>query len=95
MPCPLVVKKGSKMCCLGGGTHADAGVGHGEQDVEAGLDFAVAVGNFLGQLNGGALNGEPSAVGHGVTGVDDQIHQDLLELPGIGLDAGRRPRRDG
>ena len=35
------------------------------------------------------MNGEPSAVGHGVTGVDDQIHQHLLELPGIGLDAGR------
>jgi hypothetical protein len=32
-------------------------------------------------------DGEPAAVGHGVAGVDGEVHEDLLDLARVGLDA--------
>ena len=35
------------------------------------------------------LDGELAALGHGVAGVDRQVHEDLLDLAGVGLDAAQ------
>ena len=35
------------------------------------------------------LDREPPAFGHGVTRVDRQVHEDLLDLPGVRLDAAQ------
>ena len=34
----------------------------------------------------GGLDGQLSAVRHGVAGIDRQVHDDLLDLSGIGFD---------
>ena len=44
-------------------------------------------------VDGPRLDGEDAAVGHRVAGVDDQVEHDLLELPGIGPDAGEIRRQ--
>ncbi len=37
----------------------------------------------------GALHGELAAFGHGIFGVDNEVHDDLLELPGVGAGVSR------
>ena len=63
--------------------HAVAGIGHGDDGVASGLDEATFA-EALARRNVGGLDGQLAAFGHGVFGVDDQVHDDLLELTGIG-----------
>jgi len=44
----------------------------------------------------GGLNAEPAALGHGVPGVHDQVHDDLLDLARVGSHESQRrvQRRD-
>jgi len=41
------------------------------------------------------LDGQPAACGHGIAGVDRQVHQHLLHLAGVGLDATQRRVQGG
>ena len=41
------------------------------------------------------LDGQLAAAGHGVAGVDGQVHDDLLDLAGVGLDRPRPGSSDG
>jgi hypothetical protein len=76
--------------------HADAGVADRQHHVPAGAGAELGGGVGLVELDVGGLDGQPAAVGHGVAGVDHQVHQHLLELAGIGVDpaeVGRGPHR--
>ena len=46
----------------------------------------MARGVRLVELDVGGLDGELAAVGHGVAGVDRQVHQHLLDLARVGVD---------
>ncbi len=73
---------------LCGPIDADACVGHGEHHVAARLHRPVLPRVRGVEIHAGGLDGESAAPGHGVAGVDHQVHDDLLELPGIGPDGG-------
>ena len=45
------------------------------------------------QIGIGGLDGQPPAGGHRVPGVDDQVHDDLLDLAWIHLDRVQIRRR--
>jgi len=47
------------------------------------------------QLNVRGLDGELPTMGHGVTGIDGQIHDDLLDLARVGAHAPQPRRRHG
>jgi len=47
------------------------------------------------QLDVAGLDGELAPVRHGVAGIHDQVHDDLLELARIGFDPPQRGRKDG
>ena len=55
------------------GGHARAGVGDGQEDA------------ILGHRG---ADGDGSAGRHGVARIDDEVHDDLLDLAGIGADDG-------
>ncbi len=71
---------------LGIGVHAHAGVADGEHDVVAGLHRGMEAGVVGVEGDVGGLDGQLPAVRHGIAGVDRQVHDDLLDLSGIGLD---------
>ena len=75
------------------GVHARAGVGHREHHVGAGHDAGVSrrVGGV--ELHVGRLDGQLASPRHGVASVHDEVHQDLLDLPGIGAHSSRGPAR--
>ena len=75
--------------------HALAGVADGDHDVGAVLDESIfrAVGVVEGDAGG--ANADFAAVGHGVFGVDDEIHDDLFELSGVGAGAADRGSEAG
>jgi len=72
---------------LGFAVHALAVVADGDHDVGAVFDESIfrAVGIVEGDAGG--ANADFPAVRHGVFGVDDEIHDDLFELSGIGAGA--------
>src|SRR5271166_4800554 len=72
---------------LGFTVHALAGVTDGNHDVGAVLDESIFRTVGLVEGNAGGANADFTAVGHGVFGVDDEIHDDLLELAGVGASA--------
>ena len=47
------------------------------------------------QFHVGGFEGELAAVRHGVAGIEGEVHDDLLDLPGIGFDRAQisRPAR--
>ena len=67
-------------------THARAGVTHLEPDVAPGLGARVARERRLVEVDGTRLEGEQPAVGHGVAGIDGEVHHHLLDLGRIGED---------
>src|SRR5207253_3118340 len=71
----------------------DTGVGHREHHIATGLDRPVLPRVRGVEIHGGGLDRELAAARHGVARVDDQVHDDLLELPGIGSDGGARCRK--
>src|SRR2546425_7139480 len=67
--------------------------------IAAGLDGPVLPRVRGIEIHGGGLDRELAATRHGVARVDDQVHDDLLELPGIDSDGsagclGREPQFD-
>jgi hypothetical protein len=73
---------------FGFGTHAGAGVFDGEDAVAAGSDGDAALEAIVdADVEAIECDGERAAFGkHGVAGVDDEIHEHLFELAGIGVD---------
>ena len=88
LPVPGGVE-GFEHACEGGFVHAGAGVAHDEGDVAAGGDFVRAGGARLSEVGVGGGEGEFSAFGHGLAGVDGEVDDDLLDLDGIGVDGAQ------
>ena len=84
---PLGSEEGFKDAALRIDIHADARVGDGEHHkISARQAEGSLRANDIGRDMTG-LERKLSAAGHGIAGVDHQIHDDLLDLPGIGADA--------
>jgi len=66
--------------------HARSGVGDPQHHVRAADLSRVLRGVPLVEVDGGRLDRDPSAVRHGIPGVDDEIDDHLLDLAPIGLD---------
>src|SRR5580704_1736581 len=64
--------------------HAHAGVADSQHHVFARLKGRVNAGVFVVEGDVGGLDCEFSAGGHGVAGIDGEVHDDLLDLAGIG-----------
>src|ERR1019366_3017126 len=60
-----------------------AGIGNRDYGVAPGLDETLFA-KVLAHGNVGTLQCELAAFGHGIFGIDDQVHDDLLQLAGIG-----------
>src|SRR6185369_53297 len=60
--------------------HAATGVRHSEHHVRSGDDANVELCIRSVQLHVGGLDRQPATVWHGIAGVHDQVHQDLLQL---------------
>src|SRR5580700_9221032 len=70
---------------LGLFVHTLAGVGYRKHNVKTGLNVGVFAANILMVQSGvGALDDDFPTIGHGVFGIDHQIHEDLLDLASIG-----------
>jgi hypothetical protein len=54
--------------------------------VSSGNDARVRLRVGLVEVDVAGLDGEPTAVGHRVAGVEDEVHDHLLDLPGVDLD---------
>ncbi len=65
--------------------HAAPGVGDRQHDVAPGLDPGVAERVGAIQLHVGGLEGQAAAPGHGVPGVDRQVHDRLFQLVTVGF----------
>src|SRR5712691_224016 len=80
-------EKGLEDAGLSVTVHALAGVADGNHDV--GTVFDESIFGAMGAVEGntGGTNADFAAVGHGVFGIDHQIHDDLLKLSGIGASA--------
>ncbi len=87
LPSALVVKNGSKRCCMHVGRHAGAGVGHGEHDVGSRRSRRVHRRVVLVEIDIGRLDRQGAAARHGILRVDRQVEHDLFHLAAIGLDA--------
>ena len=63
--------------------HAMPGIGNRDHGIAPGLDETVLAEIFAdGDIS--ALQRKLAALGHGIFGIDDQVHDDLLELAGVG-----------
>ena len=86
MPSSLVVKKGSKMCSRVARSIPIPVSMDREKDVRSGPHIEMLDRVRLVDHHVPGLDRHSSAVGHRVAGVDDEVDQDLVELPGIGAD---------
>src|SRR5690348_3056269 len=75
-----------------GRVDAGACVADGEPDVGARRRILVSGAHRLGDFERSSLELEFAAIGHGVTGIQAEIHDDLLDLRGINFD-GRQVLR--
>ena len=91
LPTALVVKNGSKALAMTARGHAGSGVGHREEHVLAGRDPFVARGVAIVEMRVLGLDGQMSAVRHGVAGVDHEVDDHVLELVGVDADAPQTP----
>src|SRR5690242_1888497 len=67
------------------GIHPRSGVGYGEEHVISDPRTRMGPGISLVQSGVGGLDFQLAAGGHGVTGIDRQIHDDLVDLALVGL----------
>src|ERR1035438_1289463 len=72
---------------LGFAVHALASVADRDHDVGAVFDESIFRAVRLVESDAGGADADFAAVGHGVFGVDNEIHDDLLELSGVGASA--------
>ena len=66
--------------------HAATGVLDRQHHVRTGIDRLEIPSGLVNDLDAAGFNGQGSAGRHGVVRVDRQVHDDLLDLSGIGLD---------
>src|SRR5215471_21713049 len=64
--------------------HARAGIAHSKLHVTPGNDSHVSAREFFIEFSVRGLDRQLSAMWHRVTSVDRQVHDDLLDLAGIG-----------
>jgi len=75
---------------LGFVVHADAVIADGEHDVVAGGERRVGAREVFVKGDVGGLDGELTALRHGVAGVHGDVHDDLVDLARIGADRAQR-----
>ena len=85
-PVNLVVKKGSKMRFEGRFVHSGAGVEDFETDVVARRNLAGEGGLGFRQPRRAGLHRDFARARYGLRRVEDEIHDQLLQLAGIGFD---------
>ena len=66
--------------------HADAGIGDGKDGIGTGDDVGIEAAVGIVEDGHFGFNGEATAVGHGVACVEAEVHENLLDLGGVGLD---------
>ena len=96
LPSSLVVKNGSKMGLADLlARYLLAGIGDLDQNVGGGPDV-VARASVL-RVNGqiGSRERQRAAAGHRITGVDDEVQQNLVQLRGIARDRPQLVRHLG
>ncbi len=79
--------------CLRFAAHPDAGVAHRDSHVRAREHSGVFHLVVVIHLDVRRLDGQLAAIGHGVARIDREVHQKLLDLSGVGLDAPELGRR--
>ena len=90
LPTSLVVKNGSKMRGRISGAMPQPVSVTRQADEAPGRGLGIAVGAAGVHVHGRGVDDQPAAVGHGVAGVDGQVHQHLLDHAGVGVDQRRR-----
>jgi len=75
--------------------HAGAGVGYRDECVVPLPREGVVLDVQLVKIAGAGCDGELSAVGHGVTGIGDEVDDDLLDCAGIHFYGKRRFAENG
>ena len=83
-------EKGIEGVLPGVTTHSDAVVADGKHHIATRNHGRVLAGVGLVQLDVPCLDADRSAAWHSVACVDDEVHQDLLDLPGVGDDVSAR-----
>ncbi len=68
------------------GVHARAGVGNRQDRIAARRNVRIEPAVRVVQLHHLRFDQQSSSVGHGIPGVQAQIHEHLFELRGIGFD---------
>ena len=81
-----MVKKGIEDLGQGLGVHPLPRVAHRQLDVGPRLNLGMVGGVFLVQINLADLDLDVPAAGHGIPGIDHQVHEDLVHLRDVGLD---------
>ena len=74
--------------------HAGAGVRDGQRHVVARFQFRITAHSLLMQRDVGGFQREFAAFGHGIAGVDGQVHDDLFDLSGVRLHGVQTRRRE-
>jgi hypothetical protein len=69
--------------------HPGAGVADQQPHVPPGDRHGVQIGLPVVEVGLARLDDQGAAAGHRVPRVDRQVHQDLLDLPGVGVDGQR------
>src|SRR5450432_2522155 len=67
--------------------HSAAGVAHGELRKITGLRLRVHALGVLVERDAAQLDLEPTTLGHGVAGIDGEVHQHLFDLASIAAHA--------
>jgi len=67
--------------------HPHAGIVDGYHDILAGNHVRMVARILRVQIDVGGFEGEFASLWHGIAGVDAEIDQDLLDLPGIHFDS--------
>src|SRR5205814_553619 len=75
-------------------THSDAVVADGKHHIATRNHGRVLAGVGLIQLDVPCLDADRSTAWHSVARVDHEVHQDLLDLPGVGDDIAARQSAD-
>src|SRR6266849_7982609 len=74
--------------------HARTGVADGKHDVFAGRHWSVETRIAFVERGVGSFDGESSALRHGVARIDCEVHDDLLDLAGVGFHRANVGARD-
>src|SRR5438128_8728510 len=94
-PCSLVVKKGSKSRPFVSASMPWPVSRNGEHDVPPRSQAFVRLRQIFVDIDIRRLDRQLAAVGHRVSGVDDEVDEHLLDLARIGLDAAESTAEDG